>query len=334
MIAGGEIQKMNIVKLAKAARVSTATVSRVINNPELVSKETREKVERVIAELNYVPNQQARSLRSRQTKMIAIIVPHTADYLFSYPYFSILLREASLELNRFDYNLVLTTDEAQKSPTETYKAFVDRRMVDGFILLDLRSNDERVDYLSDQDVPFVTIGRNDDDKDASYVDTDNDLGGYLAGKHLSEMHCKKILFINGPDDQSVSMWRERGFVTAAEAYGFDYEVFNGSFVEDSGVSITRANLGKFDGIFAASDLMAIGALKVLRDEGIMVPVVGFDNIPLSAEFSPKLTTVHQPIDEVGREVARSLAKLISKGEISRTIFPVNLVVRESSEVKR
>ncbi len=322
----------NIAEIARIARVSTATVSRVINSPEKVAQETRGKVEKIIKQLNYVPNQQARSLRSRRTRMIAIIVPHSADYLFSYPYFSILVKEVSLELSRFDYHLILTTDEPQEAVTERYRVFIDKKMVDGFVVLDLKNDDERVHFLRERGLPFVTVGRNDRDTDISFVDTDNDLGAYLAGKHLSEKSCKRILFINGLADQSVSVWRERGLVRASRDFGFDYEVFNGDFIEESGAAITRSNLGKFDAIFAASDLMAIGALKVLKEEGVSLPVIGFDDIPLSSEFSPSVTTVHQPIDEVGREAARILVRQISQGQVTKTILPVSLVIRESSEV--
>jgi len=323
---------INISKIAKMAKVSTATVSRVINNPEKVSAKTRERVESVISKLGYVPNQQARSLRSQQTKMIAIIVPHSADYLFTYPYFSIFLRETSLELSHLGYHLILTTDEPHNSVIDTYRVFTDKRLVDGFVVLDLKNEDERVDFLKLRNIPFVAVGRNERDKDISFVDTDNEGGAYIAGKYLARKGCSQVLFINGPADQSVSLWRERGFQKAAQEMNFTFHVRNGDFVEKSGFEITKKHLGQFDGIFAASDLMAIGALKALREEGVSLPVVGFDDIPISSDVSPSLTTVHQPIDEVGRRAAINLVRLISEDHTETTILPVELIVRESSEV--
>lgn len=326
---------VNIEKVAKMARISTATVSRVINNPEKVSKRTRDTVERIIKELKYVPNQQARSLRSQKTGMIAIIVPHSADYLFAYPYFSILLKELSLELKRYAYHLILTTDEPTDPVTGTYRLFVEKKMVDGFVVLDLRNNDDRVRYLREAGVSFVTVGRDYyDDASSSYVDTDNDMGAFLAGRHLAELGCRRILFISGAADQSVSDWRKQGLKRASQEFGFDYEIFYGDFLEKSGAAITKKSIKEFDGIFAASDLMAMGALAALKESGARMPVVGFDDIPLSAEHSPSLTTIHQPIAEVGEAVARSIFKQIVQGETSKTILPVEIVIRESTEVIR
>lgn len=324
--------RMNIAKIAKMARVSTATVSRVINNPEKVSPETRQRVEKVISRLGYVPNQQARSLRSQRTRMIAIIVPHSADYLFSYPYFSIFLREVSLELSRLDYHLILTTDDTESSLIGTYKIFADKRMVDGFVVLDLKNDDERVSFLKEREIPFVAIGRSDRDTDISFVDTDNEQGAYLAGRHLFEKNCRKILFINGPADQSVSLWRNRGFERAAKEFGFQYKEIHEDFMESSGFEVVANETTDFDGVFAASDLMAVGALKALKVRGTSMPVVGFDDIPLSSIFTSTLTTVHQPIDVVGQEAARSIVKLILEGQKSATIFPVTLIMRETTEV--
>ena len=136
--------RVNISEVAKKAGVSTATVSRVLNNSPLVSTKTKERVLKIIEKLGYVPNHVARSLRSRRTGLIATIIPYSAEYVLSFPYFSIFIKEVARRLAEDGYHLLLTTEEPDDDPIGIYRAFLDRKIVDGFIILDLKEKDERI----------------------------------------------------------------------------------------------------------------------------------------------------------------------------------------------
>ena len=329
--------KLNISKVAKKCGVSTATVSRVINNPGKVNEKTRKKVERVINELGYVPNQQARSLRNQKTRMIGVIIPHKTDYLFEYPYFSIFLKECSKRLRQDNYHLILTTDENESNSTDTYQMFINKRIVDGFIVMDVIENDRRIEFLKQKKANFVVIGRIANSNNTVYIDTNNEHGAYVATKYLVEISGPNILFINGPKDHSVSKWRLKGYKKALKDLGFianNELVVVGDFKEETGEKITKEKLSNIniDGIFAASDLMAVGVLKALKQMGINKPVIGFDDIPIASSFQPSLTTVRQPIEKVGYQAGEKIVKLIDEGAAESTVLDVELLIRESTRI--
>ncbi|AKI97603.1 LacI family DNA-binding transcriptional regulator [Kosmotoga pacifica] len=327
--------KLNIAVVAKKAGVSTATVSRVLNNSPSVSKRTREKVIKVIEELGYVPNHVARSLRSKKTGLIATIIPYSTDYVFNFPYFSIFLKETTKRLSEDGYQLLLTIEEPNGNPVEIYRTFLDRRIVDAFIILDLREKDERVDFLKKRKAKFVVVGRAIDGEDVPYVDTDNMGGALKAVSYLLDKDHRRILFLNGPKSHSVSIWRVRGYVNAYLKKGLEPDdslILNGDFTESSGYEMVKNFNGEFDAIFASSDLMAIGALKALKELERKIPVIGFDDIPQAAMARPALTTVRQPIEEVGYTVADSIVTSLERGEDPKKVLDVELIIRESSEV--
>ncbi|ACR79898.1 MULTISPECIES: LacI family DNA-binding transcriptional regulator [Kosmotoga] len=327
--------RLNIAEVAKRAGVSTATVSRVLNNSPLVSRRTREKVLEVIKELGYVPNHVARSLRSKKTGLVATIIPYSADYVFNFPYFSIFIREVTKRLAEDGYHLLLTTEEPDDDPVRIYRTFLDRKIVDGFIILDLKENDERVKFLKDRMAKFVVVGRAKDCDDLPSVDTDNMSGAYKATSYLLDRGCRRVLFINGPKEHSVSIWRKEGYKAAYKKKGLKIEkslILNGDFMETSGYELVKNFRGRFDAIFAASDLMAIGALKALKEMNRIVPVMGFDDIPQASMVTPTLSTIRQPIDRVGYEVADSIVSYLEKGEKISKVLDVELIIRESTEV--
>lgn len=326
---------LNISKVAKKCGVSTATVSRVINNPSKVNEKTRKKVERVINELGYVPNQQARSLRNQKTRMIGVIIPHKTDYLFEYPYFSIFLKECSKRLRQDNYHLILTTDENESNSTETYQMFLNKRIVDGFIVMDVIEDDRRVEFLKQKKAKFVVIGRITNSNNIVYIDTNNEHGAYIATKHLLKISGPNILFINGPKEHSVSKWRFKGYKKALNDLGLDVNknlVTIGDFKEETGERITKEKVSNIDidGIFATSDLMAVGAMKALKQMKVNKPVIGFDDIPLASSFQPSLTTIRQPIEKVGYQAAEKIVKLIDTGSAESAVLDVELLVRDST----
>lgn len=329
--------RVNISEVAKKAGVSTATVSRVLNNSPLVSTKTKERVLKIIEKLGYVPNHVARSLRSRRTGLIATIIPYSAEYVLSFPYFSIFIKEVARRLAEDGYHLLLTTEEPDDDPIGIYRAFLDRKIVDGFIILDLKEKDERISFLTKAKAKFVVVGRTKDCRDIPFVDTDNMGGACEATTYLLEKNCERILFINGPEDHSVSIWREKGYRAAYERKGLRAEnslILTGNFREESAYKLVKGFSEAFDAIFTASDLMAIGALRALKEMNRSVPVIGFDDIPQAQTFSPALSTIRQPIDKVGYEVANSIIVYLETGKKVSKVLDVELIIRESTEVKR
>jgi DNA-binding LacI/PurR family transcriptional regulator len=229
----------------------------------------------------------------------------------------------------------LTTEEPDDDPVRIYRTFLDRKIVDGFIILDLKENDERVKFLKDRMAKFVVVGRAKDCDDLPSVDTDNMSGAYKATSYLLDRGCRRVLFINGPKEHSVSIWRKEGYKAAYKKKGLKIEkslILNGDFMETSGYELVKNFRGRFDAIFAASDLMAIGALKALKEMNRIVPVMGFDDIPQASMVTPTLSTIRQPIDRVGYEVADSIVSYLEKGEKISKVLDVELIIRESTEV--
>jgi DNA-binding LacI/PurR family transcriptional regulator len=213
---------------------------------------------------------------------------------------------------------------------EYYNSIIQSKIIDGFILLDLRKNDERIKFLKKEKFPFVVIGRN-DENDFIYVDSDNVSGAYMAIKHLKEIKCKKILYISGNEGIPVSEQRLRGVESASNDLNVSVDVVYGDFDEEKTVEILKSILKKgfdYDGIFCASDTMAYAAIKFLKRFGIEVPIIGYDNIPLSEVVG--LTTVDQNIIKIGYSAAQALDKLVNGEDVVSLIVPSKLVKRQST----
>ncbi len=331
---GGALLSVSIAQIAKHCGVSTATVSRVLNQSDKVTASTREKIMQAIEELGYSPNQAARNLRTQSTKMIGVIIPHDTEYIFNYPYFSIFLRELSKNLSIHHYYPILTTDQPGSHPLDSYRTFLDRKIVDAFLLLDIQDEDERVIYLQQRKAKFVVVGRPKSFTDLIYIDTDNEMGGYMGARYLLQKGYRRILFINGPRAQSVSTWRMKGFFRAHEEAKLPVHkdlIRYGDFLEKSGFQIVQSITSRFDAVFAASDLMAMGAIQALRERNTLCPVMGYDDVPMAATFNPTLSTVAQPIDQVGRLAAREIIHLVEKNQAQSQLLPISLVLRQSTE---
>jgi len=325
----------SIAKIAEIAGVSTATVSRVINNPEKVTEKTRRKVLQVIDEFGYVPNEFARGLRSQKKNMVGIIIPsNKTNYLF-FPSFSYFLKGVTETLAYRGYYTILTMEEHDAEPWSSYKSLISKNLVDGFILLELRENDPRIEYLKKHDIKFVTIGRTTESKGYIYVDLDNEQGGYLATKHLISLNKKRILLISGNEEDCCCIHRKEGYLKALTENGIesaDELIINSDSSEDAAFNIVARALSSkdFDSIFAISDLAAIGALKALEFFNRSIPVVGFDDIPITRYFKPPLTTVRQPMQEMGRISANLLIEQFENHPVNSRLVEAELIKREST----
>jgi len=335
-------QKLTIKEIAELAGVSKATVSRVINGKPGVNPETRKKVEQVIRTHSYAPNLVARGLSLRRTGSIGLIVAHSAKRLSSHLFFLEFLQGVSHYLTEKGFRLTLMTADSEEDYESSCLNMAQGGFVDGAIILGIRKNDRRLKYFLKAGVPFVTVGRPIGYPKADYVDSDNRGGAKMATEYLLRLGHKEILFINGPADHVASIARERGYREAFNAHGIaikDRYIVHEDFSFEGGYEMVRTALAqgrKLSAVFAASDLTAMGAATALKEAGFRVgedvSVVGFDDIPYAPLFDPPLTTVHQPIQEMGQETGRMLLARLDEhvsGPL-RKIFRVQLIIREST----
>ncbi|GEL95212.1 LacI family DNA-binding transcriptional regulator [Cellulomonas composti] len=327
-------------QVAERAGVSRSTASRAINGGLRVSPDALAAVEAAVAELGYTPNRAARSLVTKRTDSIALVIPEPDERVLSDPFFAGTLNGLSSSLAESDIQLVLVI--ARPGDSDRTVRFLRNGHVDGAVVVSHHRSDALDHALASSHVPNVFVGRPVSGAgNVRYVDTDNVEGGRLATQHLVDRGCRRIATIAGPQDMSAGIDRLVGWRTAMAAAGLsDDLVVHGDFTLASGAQAARELLAlapDIDGLFIASDLMAAGALGVLTDLGRDVPndiaVVGYDNIGVSATTKPPLTTVVQPVAAMARAAgARLLAQLQGDdpSPVEPLIFAPELVVRDSA----
>ena len=370
-------------EVAALAGVGRGTVSRVVNGSPQVSPAARAAVERAIVKLGYVPNRAARSLVTRRTDSVALVVSESEERVFGEPFFAGIVRGISSGL--LDTPLQLWLAMAQ-SPAERERVehHLTSQHVDGVLLLSLHDSDPLPTLLAERQLPVVLGGRparmmppahadsigqppasldgagggakpsgkaasqgksagSDDRKfEPWFVDVDNAGGAKQAVAHLAASGRRRIANIAGPQDMGVGLARLAGYREACAEAGLPIDedmIAYGDFSEPSGVAAMRQLLARrpdLDAVFVASDLMAAGALRALKEAGKRVPedvaVVGFEDSALARQTDPPLTTVHQPVEEMGRQMARLLVSRIREDELAQpfVLLDTHLVVRQSA----
>ncbi|WP_018656771.1 LacI family DNA-binding transcriptional regulator [Actinomadura flavalba] len=325
-------------EVAARAGVGRGTVSRVVNGSPRVSAQAREAVLKAIDELGYVPNRAARSLVTRRTDTVALVVAESEQRLFGEPYFAGIVRGISTVLGDTGLQLLLAL---ARSPQEYARLadYLTPQHVDGVLLASLHAQDPLPARLEAGGTPTVLGGRPPGVTPVSYVDADNRSGAREAVEHLVRTGRRRIATIAGPQDMGVGIDRLTGYRDALTAAGLPELVAYGDFGEPSGIAAAEELLARdpaLDAVFAADDPMALGALRVLRRHGRDVPgdvaVVGFDDSAAAPLADPPLTTVHQSEEEMGREMARLLVSRIRGEAVAEpvVILPTRLVVRESA----
>lgn len=328
-------------EVAEHAGVSRSTVSRVINNHPNVSAATRARVEAAIEKCGYRPHAVARSLATNRTHILGVIIPEAVTKLFTDPYFPLMLRGATEACNRNEYQLILSLFTTSVDPRTMHDRVVRSGYLDGVFVANLSLDDGLIPRLLADGIPFVTIGRHPDDR-VNYVDIDNVGGARMAVEHLIRLGHKRIGTITGPLDMTPGQDRLEGFRDVLNAHRLPVTeglVAEGDFTEAGGrAAMVRILREAPTAVFAASDAMAIGAIKAIKSAGLRVPqdisVIGFDDVPPAVSIEPELTTVRQPIERLGQLAVETLINRIEKKAengtaTQRIVLPTELIVRES-----
>jgi DNA-binding LacI/PurR family transcriptional regulator len=316
-------------------------VSRVVNGSPKVSADVRRTVERAIDRLGYVPNRAARSLVTRRSDSIAVVITEPASRLFNDPFFPRLVRGISAALSVRDLQLVLLmpSDDVDERRTVRY---LTAGHVDGVILVSLHGDDPLPEQLATRRIPAVVLGRPSRGVDVDYVDADNRDGGRRATAHLVQRGRRRIATITGPKDMVAGVDRLAGYRDAMADAGIaidDGLIATGDFTQAGGeAAMERLLLDRpdLDAVFCASDLMAVAALGALQAAGRRVPedvaVVGYDDSPIATTTRPALSSVRQPIEDMGREMVNLLSGSIEQsGRVPRHIvLATELIARASS----
>ncbi|WP_214102980.1 LacI family DNA-binding transcriptional regulator [Acrocarpospora catenulata] len=324
--------------VAARAGVGRGTVSRVINGSPKVSEKARDAVLLAIDELGYVPNRAARTLVTNRTDTIALVVSESEQRVFDEPYFAGLIRGIGSALAETGLQLILSMAQ-NRSEHERLENYLTGQHVDGVLLTSVHGADPLPGRLENLGVPTVLGGRPVGLNPYSYVDMDNRAGARQAVKYLLGNGRTRVATIAGPQDMGVGVDRLAGYRDALLATGTPERVAYGDFSEESGSTAMRELLdrhGDLDAVFAASDPMAVGALRVLKERGKSVPhdvaVIGFEDSKVALHTDPPLTSVHQPTESMGRQMVQLLVARINGEPLEQpvVILDTHLVIRAST----
>lgn len=327
------VSNVTIKDVARKANVSIASASRALNGQGRIAAETKERILKIASDLSYSPHIGARSLITKKTEVIGILLPGLHG-----EFFSEMIRgidEASLAHN---YQLLLSSYNADANNTARAIAAM-RGRVDGIIIM-VPYNYDPAEF-ADINIPYVIVGAKSDKPQKNIIGMENFQGAQLAVNHLYERGARKIAFLSGPAHNLEAQQRQKGYESAINEFGISPIIFNGDFTENSGKNLAKkiielqATDDKIDGIFCANDMMAIGLIQELRDK-IKIPqelkIVGFDDVPIARYMYPELSTIHVKISQIGKVAFDMIVAQINNEEfqeISQTYAP-ELIVRQSS----
>lgn len=332
------IQNPTMNDVAKKADVSVATVSRFINEPDTVSEKLQKRVKSAMTFLNYHPSSLARSLKMQETRLIGLIMP-----LLDHPFFSRLAQVMEQELFQNNYRAIISNTQEDITRELEYVEMMLRQRVDGVIINSAIAETDYLLQLQSQNVACVLIDRDVELFECSKVFSDNSLGGYLGMKYLLELGHRNIKIVAPFDFAQPMQHRLRGIRQALAE--FSVQEPSDMFLTSDDPSFEMGiQAGKFlakldphpTAIFALTDVTAVGILHGLAQMGLRVPedvsVMGYDGIPLSAYVMPTLTTIAQPITQMGIKAVEILLNRLRKPDLApeRIVLPNQLIIREST----
>lgn len=321
-----------IKDVAKKANVSVATVSRVLNNSGYVNQETRKLVEKAIQDLRYIPNELARSLYKKQSKIIGLVVPHLSTHFFSE-----LIERIEEYFSTDNYKIMIFNVREDLSQEEKVLQVFSQYNVDGLFII---THIPEIEAYKKLDIPIIMIDHQSEDEFIS-ISSNNIEGGRLAAEHLVENGCRNFLHIRGPSVLLTVQDRSQGFNEVIDRYGYNRKTLDLDFRKPdiSAIQNFVRNNSEYDGIFCDSDFIAFTTIRAINLLGRNVPkdyqVVGFDNIELAELFTPNLTTIQQNIDLIAKHAYEKMVGLIN-GKVNTKkhySMPVTLIRRESTRKK-
>ena len=326
----------SIKDVAKEARVSIATVSRVLNNIDVVNDDTKQRVKDAIVKLGYRPNIVARSLKTQKTSTVGIIVPDISNQF--YPE---IVRGAEDVANIYDYNVMLCNTDLDKEKEIEYLRIMKEKMVDGIIYMSSSLDEDVFELLEELNLPAVLVENTDPSGKIESVSIDNEAAAYDGVEYLLKKGNKKIAYIGSDKEvKNLDASRYKGYERALKENKIklsgDRVAFTGSKAKDGFDAINRIiEVSEVDAVFCTGDEIAMGVINALRERGVKVPeqvdVMGFDNIYFSSIFNPKLTTVALPMYDMGSVGMRMLIKKISSKEPEEKsyVLPHQIIERNS-----
>ena len=316
------LPNLTLEDIAKKAGVSRSTVSRVVNGHENISDGVRQRVLKVIKETGYRPNAAARTLASQHSQMIGLVLPHSVSLLFTDPYFPQLLKGISQACNQYDYTLAFFLVSSKKEEEKILKRMPSKGLLDGVLVQSGHHGDQGIiGHMVDAKMPQVILGRPFRSDNVSYIDVDNVNAAYHAVSHLVRLGYQRIATITGPLESTAGLDRQEGYTKALQDRGHNvYQdlIVEGDFSEVGGYYAMEDLLQKHpDAVFAASDTMALGAIRSIHEHNLRVPediaVIGFDDLPMPTFNDVELTTIRQPVMEMGQKAVELLLDLIENG---------------------
>lgn len=334
-----------IKDVAKISGVSIKTVSRVVNNQTDVSPETRQKVQQAILELGYQPNTMARGLVNGRTNTIGVIIPHSADYIFTHPFFTEVLRGIAEVLSANNVNLLLHLAHGRTPYAHLYT----QRQVDGLILMSIPLGDPNLEGLAASGAPCIGTCRiAENDHSIRWVDADFAGGVEQSMEHLISLGHRHIALLTGPKSLVSVRLREQGYRNSLKKNDLplvDHYILEGSFTSESGNTLAFQAMKlphPPSALICGDDMMAFGAIQALKELGYRVPedvsVIGFDDVSLARFSSPPLTTIRQDTYQKGRIAAERLVSFIrgkNDSAPAQIMLDTSLVIRNSTApVKR
>ena len=327
-----------IHEVAKRAGVASITVSRVINNSGYASEEIRERVMAAVKEMGYVPNRLASSLRSKRTRVLALVLTDITN-----PFFTVAARGVEDVASQAGYTVIFCNTDENKQKEQKYVDVLMQNQVDGIILVPSGFDSDSIETLQQNNIPVVVIDRAVADKRVDQVRCDSVTGACELTRLLLSLGHTRIALLNGPQNVSTAADRLIGFRQAlqeAPAAARQQVVLHGAFTRESGYRMTQEALAlspRPTALFAANNFIALGTLRALEEAHLRVPedvaVVTFDDLPESLVISPFLTVAAQPVYQMAARATEILLKRMASPQpetFEEIVFPTTLIIRKSS----
>lgn len=339
---------LNINDIAKKAGVSRTTISRVLNNKSDVDEKTREKVLKIIDEVGYVANSVARNLRKKSTQKIGLLLyayvsgVHVPGLHIASEYYFEIIRGITFEAENADYNIILYSSLYSEGTLDNLDKICKSGEVDGLILVGTGKMKPIIEKLKQNSIPFVVANRLIQDLEVSYVGPDDEEGAYFATRHLIDLNHRRIAYLSRPSDEETNTYRLRGYKRALSEASIPFDsnlIAAASYEWGSGEKAMHLLLEQDNppsAVFAFNDLLAMEAMRVCGAMNLKIPedlaIIGFDDIHSAAVMQPSLSTIRQPLFEIGSQAMKILLSLIQNEDMppEQVIVPLAVVEREST----